>query len=232
MCANSRCINTLGSYRCICNKGYEHPPDGNQIKCQDIDECSRPSLSSRDAGPCDQECKNTEGSFRCSCRKGFRLEADGVSCRGKFYVKCGPTSTLITIYLDIDECSIGRHDCQHNCVNVPGSFECSCRVGYEKSGKGTCVDVDECTKDPSICSPLGTCKNTPGSYKCVCPRGYTPDGDGTSCYGKISVCTSLKIASFKTLVNRGNRYGRMRDGWCKMRSGLRKLARNLSMHVP
>lgn len=32
LCKNGRCINTLGSYRCLCNKGYKHDHTGTQCK--------------------------------------------------------------------------------------------------------------------------------------------------------------------------------------------------------
>lgn len=31
LCKNGRCINAMGSYRCICNKGYK--PDQSGTKC-------------------------------------------------------------------------------------------------------------------------------------------------------------------------------------------------------
>ena len=37
------------------------------------------------------------------------------------------------IFLDIDECTTGTHNCTQNqqCVNSPGSFVCECISGYE-----------------------------------------------------------------------------------------------------
>ena len=32
---------------------------------------------------------------------------------------------------DIDECSEGIVDCDHNCTNTIGSYACSCYSGYE-----------------------------------------------------------------------------------------------------
>ena len=34
-------------------------------------------------------------------------------------------------YTDIDECEARNGGCQHRCTNIPGSFSCSCHVGYE-----------------------------------------------------------------------------------------------------
>ena len=45
LCKNGMCINTMGSYRCICDRGYK--PDISRTNCEDFNECSRVSLSSR-----------------------------------------------------------------------------------------------------------------------------------------------------------------------------------------
>ena len=36
---------------------------------------------------------------------------------------------------DIDECSNGN-GCDHICFNLPGSFECECREGYQLETDG------------------------------------------------------------------------------------------------
>lgn len=108
LCRNGRCINTLGSYRCICNKGYKH--DASEKYCFDINECELPQK------PCEHNCQNTDGSYICSCPVGFLLNADGMSCR------------------DLDECETGQHVCQHICLNTQGSYSCSCPKGYKQIG--------------------------------------------------------------------------------------------------
>lgn len=37
---------------------------------------------------------------------------------------------------DVDECEIGAHNCDMHasCLNVPGSFKCSCREGWIGNG--------------------------------------------------------------------------------------------------
>ena len=37
---------------------------------------------------------------------------------------------------DIDECAMDTDGCAHNCSNTIGSFECSCRDGYELADDG------------------------------------------------------------------------------------------------
>ena len=50
---------------------------------------------------------------------------------------------------DIDEYDLGGYcDDEATCANLPGSYTCSCPVGYIGDGKGSpngCVDKDECS---------------------------------------------------------------------------------------
>ncbi|KAL8595716.1 hypothetical protein ACOMHN_012136 [Nucella lapillus] len=154
-CENGRCLNTMGSYRCVCNEGYKTDPSGK--RCVDVDECQQvPKV-------CDFTCSNTLGSFVCGCPPGYVLNMDQLTCR------------------DLDECTMMRHDCQYSCVNTPGSFECQCSPGFRRGPRGQCTDINECADTPGLCGPMGTCHNTQGSFECVCPRGYKRDKTGTRC---------------------------------------------------
>ncbi|XP_061719868.1 fibrillin-2-like isoform X1 [Cydia pomonella] len=151
LCTPGRCVNTIGSFRCVCPRGYKSA-DGI---CVDMDECAaRPP-------PCEQLCRNTEGSYECLCRTGYEVDEDGANCR------------------DVDECAAGTHTCQQTCTNTEGSFECSCQEGYEKRGDA-CIDVNECLEE-GVCPSPGKCVNLLGSYRCVCPRGFRLDLEGSRC---------------------------------------------------
>lgn len=108
--------------------------------------------------------------------------------------------------LDLDECTTGRHDCTHTCVNTLGSYHCQCPAGFIQKGR-QCIgehlsyqeiplrircavglkwlhgflDINECLENPQLCGPVGKCSNTEGSYRCICPRGYKTDSTGTRC---------------------------------------------------
>ena len=42
-------------------------------------------------------------------------------------------------HLDVDECSLGA--CDHDCVNLVGSYRCSCRTGYYLAGSTRCFGM-------------------------------------------------------------------------------------------
>uniref|UniRef100_A0A147B8B3 Fibulin 1 n=1 Tax=Alectorobius mimon TaxID=360319 RepID=A0A147B8B3_9ACAR len=57
---------------------------------------------------------------------------------------------------------------------------------------GTCIDINECQQNKSICSRYRRCVNTPGSYVCesllTCTPGYQANPEGTRCVD-IDECT-------------------------------------------
>ncbi|CAH1263916.1 NOTCH1 [Branchiostoma lanceolatum] len=186
------CINTVGSYYCTCQAGYQLKNDSSS--CVDIDEC----LVGTDECHPTANCTNTLGSFTCSCNVGH--VGDGRVC------------------LDIDECDSGTADCDPaaTCINTAGSYSCECNPGYEGDGKtckatcyppcvlgsrcvnGTCLcppgfvgdacnaDVDECVMTPGVCE--FECENTIGSYRCVCPAGFRLNEEDQSTCLDIDEC--------------------------------------------
>ncbi|XP_066924468.1 uncharacterized protein [Clytia hemisphaerica] len=106
----------------------------------------------------------------CSCQKGYK----GKQC-----------ST------EIDECqttSGAKPVCDQICKNLPGSYMCSCKKGYQKINPRdplhpTCINVNECSISQSLCqcsnpssSCVATCHDSIGSYHCTCSKGYKLSG--------------------------------------------------------
>ena len=121
-CQNGRCINTLGSYRCLCDRGYQVDVARRESQCADVDECATPSSSG-----CEFGCRNTPGTFVCTCPVGYTLDADGRTC------------------IDVDECDAevsGLHACAQKCLNTRGSYECVCSDGYQMQDSG-CVGLQK-----------------------------------------------------------------------------------------
>nr|XP_015827628.2 hemicentin-1 [Nothobranchius furzeri] len=152
-----QCLNTLGSYRCVCHPGYQL----SGHRCIDINECMRSVC------PAHQQCRNTDGGYQCfdSCPPGMTTAENG-DC------------------VDIDECHDGSHMCRYTqtCQNTVGGYGCVCPRGYRTQGVGLpCLDIDECLQTPNPCAHQ--CRNVPGSFRCLCPPGTVLLGDGRSCAG-------------------------------------------------
>ncbi|XP_022085366.1 hemicentin-1-like isoform X2 [Acanthaster planci] len=155
-----QCQNTLGSYRCRCNRGFELQGGS---RCVDINECERPDACvSRD-----QQCTNTLGSFTCItvCQNGFERAPNG-SCA------------------DINECSNpiwNRCSRIQTCKNTYGGYTCLCPRGFRNDQQtNICLDINECRDSP--CSY--ECRNTRGSYECICPEGMLRLSDRRTCVGR------------------------------------------------
>lgn len=179
--SNQDCVNTIGSYKCVCKDGYNQKIINGQVYCNDINECRMRRGFPSGQGYCGSLvgsiCTNTLGGVDCECKEGFDRENSERTCQ------------------DIDECETGRntHDCDTRnsyCLNTLGSYECKCKPGYEPDPNAanpekTCRNINECL-DPStnncdqiILTNLGinTCYDLipasdgsgPG-YDCRCPN--------------------------------------------------------------
>ncbi|MEQ2240748.1 Fibrillin-2, partial [Ilyodon furcidens] len=168
ICQNGICENLRGSYRCICNIGYESDASGKN--CIDINECLVNRLL------CDNGlCRNTPGSYTCSCPKGFVFKPDSETCE------------------DINECE--SSPCINGiCRNIAGSFSCDCARGSKldstnticvDSMKSTCwltiqdnrceVNINGATLKSECCSTLGAAWGSPCEpceIDTACSRGF------------------------------------------------------------
>ena len=44
------------------------------------------------------------------------------------------TNYIVLLSKDIDECATGNGGCDQTCTNTPGSYQCSCNLGFTQSG--------------------------------------------------------------------------------------------------
>uniref|UniRef100_A0A8C2NXM6 Sushi domain-containing protein n=1 Tax=Capra hircus TaxID=9925 RepID=A0A8C2NXM6_CAPHI len=89
------CVNTPGSYRCVCPSGYRTLADGKS--CEDVDEC----VSTQPVCPRGTVCINTGGGFQCvspECPEG----SSNVS-----YVKTSP------FQCERNPCPMDSRPCRH-----------------------------------------------------------------------------------------------------------------------
>ncbi|XP_068089537.1 thrombomodulin-like [Hyperolius riggenbachi] len=162
-----QCNNTLGSFLCTCRSGFKpvvdphcEDPDGCAVHCQDIDEC--------EGLPCEHNCENFPGGYDCSCDEGFLKDRkDSKKCKmicnsptcepecdDEDKCKCSKGYILeednkIKVCVDVDECEY--NPCKGSCINLYGTYKCTCPKGYTVEGSGCVVlqDVPDSTEQPS-----------------------------------------------------------------------------------
>eukprot|EP00933_Yihiella_yeosuensis_P011789 TRINITY_DN1194_c0_g1_i1.p1 TRINITY_DN1194_c0_g1~~TRINITY_DN1194_c0_g1_i1.p1 ORF type:complete len:948 (+),score=149.99 TRINITY_DN1194_c0_g1_i1:52-2895(+) len=198
------CVNNVGSYSCICHRGYY----GDGRSCQDMDECSS-GLHNCDVHA---HCVNTVGSFKCACHAGYN--GSGTRYTGGWppidgcwdFDECTNTSqaylhwnlTNMSKLKEIPYNFTNLNVCPRGgvCTNSVGSFSCRCGVGFEGDG-GTCRDIDECTLNEHKCSKFAWCNNTEGSYECKCNAGYFDVGSGLSSGRQCDGEANIEVGQFK-----------------------------------
>ncbi|XP_077194744.1 protein kinase C-binding protein NELL2 isoform X4 [Paroedura picta] len=186
---NTMCVNTPGSFMCICKTGYIRIDD---YSCTEHDECLTNQHN------CDENalCFNTVGGHNCVCKPGYTGNGtvckafckdgcrNGGACIASNVCACPQGFTGPSCETDIDECSDGFVQCDSRatCINLPGWYHCECRDGYHDNGMfspsgESCEDIDECSTGRNSCANDTICFNLDGGYDCRCPHGKNCTGD-------------------------------------------------------
>jgi hypothetical protein len=99
------CANTVGSYSCPCQDGYQ--VDVVSGECKDIDECmgSPP--------PCDQLCRNDKGSYHCYCKDTYVYNETTLTCEKKLK-ECSPLPDLSNGIISCTDVGLGQQ-CDLTC---------------------------------------------------------------------------------------------------------------------
>ncbi|XP_011476391.1 adhesion G protein-coupled receptor E1 [Oryzias latipes] len=129
---NAECHNSSPYYSCICESGFhsstgvESFRSGDNITCEDINECQEEEI----CGP-NASCINTEGSFQCFCNAGFRLKSGNSSFTGN-KEQCEDLCKI-----DLAICGNGT------CHQGATGHYCSCPLGFTNYGnnKTRCTEL-------------------------------------------------------------------------------------------
>ncbi|KAL4717067.1 hypothetical protein ACJJTC_016954, partial [Scirpophaga incertulas] len=147
-----KCVNLLGSYRCVCPRGFRLDVAG--ARCVDRDECGD--------GRCRGACRNYAGSYRCDCPPGTTHAPDG-SCVGSGLggvgeagdacsgAPCGAARCLPAGDAYRCGCPAGYgwdaahavclQVLHHPCEGEGGGWSCGCPAGYRLVGAGHCLSA-------------------------------------------------------------------------------------------
>uniref|UniRef100_A0A8C5MND2 Nidogen 2 n=1 Tax=Leptobrachium leishanense TaxID=445787 RepID=A0A8C5MND2_9ANUR len=139
------------------------------------------------------QCQPAPGlNYSCVCASGYH--GDGLECA------------------DVNECEVGLARCGQNamCVNLPGSYKCSCRSSYSFSEDGhncvltsapanPCEDgTHTCDRASSRCIPRGN-----GVFACECFPGFTKIGE--RCINSNIGCSEKRRLLLEEQGSRGAR---------------------------
>lgn len=109
-------------------------------------------------------------------------------------------------FRDIDECtayaeydyvedrSVRKSICSHECINTPGSYVCKCPEKYhlldnkQQCERDFCRHLGDMTSNKTKCSH--DCVDEADGYRCYCPEGMTLQDDGKTCAAMFNMCAA------------------------------------------
>ncbi len=106
---------------------------------------------------------------------------------------CPPGYTDMLCDADIDECTNNPCNNGSSCTNTPGSFICTCVVGYTGD---ICDVVNDCTT--TSCQNGGICQDEVNGFQCECPAGFsgsTCETEGEEVSSAITVSCCVPFSS-------------------------------------
>uniref|UniRef100_A0A672RLF0 Metalloendopeptidase n=1 Tax=Sinocyclocheilus grahami TaxID=75366 RepID=A0A672RLF0_SINGR len=143
-----RCVNTLGSYKCACDPGYELAADKRSCEAACGGFITKLNGSITSPGWPKEYPPNKNCIWQLVAPTQYRItllfdvfETEGNDVSTRFLPQrgvglSGDKETLCVtdiwcfVLTDKDECSKENGGCQHECVNTFGSYSCQCRSGF------------------------------------------------------------------------------------------------------
>jgi len=115
--------------------------------------------------PAEEERTNNVCGNGCNARTQECIQGTCL-CKAGFFAPSGQGGAC----KDLPECRNGQHRCDRNanCIELEGTYDCSCKEGYDGDGF-SCSDIDECQLKLDDCgnTAFDVCINLRGSFTCV-----------------------------------------------------------------
>ncbi|XP_015667560.1 fibulin-7-like [Protobothrops mucrosquamatus] len=149
----------------VCNPGFALTGSETRVCLENRTWSGRTAFCKRTSDCASQPCANggtcldAVRRYSCLCPTGW----SGNNCQAP-------------LHSYVDECQLYQSNyhtriCLHECVNLPGSYQCTCPSGYRfQAEQNICSDVDECAANQDNCSRGQTCVNVFGGFRCVKPE--------------------------------------------------------------
>nr|XP_034964450.1 latent-transforming growth factor beta-binding protein 2 [Zootoca vivipara] len=198
------CVNTEGSFHCLCDRGYENSPSG--LDCIDVNECEMMVAVCGTA-----LCENVEGAFLCLCSSDHEdYDTEAGECRPR--ADMGGPGRPVSLHPRSSE----RKECYYHIGDIPlcdsvlanntTKEECCCTEGAAWG--------DNCETHP--CPVVGSVE-----YTDICPsgKGYIPV-EGTLIFGQTSYTDADECKMFGHEVCRNGHCVNVAPGYaCFCRAG-------------
>ncbi|CAG9531514.1 unnamed protein product [Cercopithifilaria johnstoni] len=189
------CVNTAGAYLCIC---YEYDNTTNTCKSALPLKSGKSELIAVNIVPVQPVLASTTAA---SNNRITKLPTTTTTQWSTLTTSSNDSRTVQFTPLPIKKKILGitlpSCHCDENAECI--GKVCKCKSGWTGDGK-SCMDINECFGEPSVCGAHALCENSPGSYSCQCNIGYIFDNNGKcidldECAEGIVVCGGNKNSS-------------------------------------
>ncbi|KAK4816339.1 hypothetical protein QYF61_015653 [Mycteria americana] len=201
ICEGSECSNTVGSFFCICPRGYVTSADGSHC----IDQRASTCFANIVNGRCAQELPGRFTKRQCCCESG-RCWAIGsvpemcpVRGSGEWLVGWLVWFLLLAVHSHWD----GGHWNILNCFKILSHVLFFLLAILNQT-------IDICKHHPNLCLN-GRCIPTLSSYRCECNMGYKQDANGDC--NDVDECTSNPCSNGDCVNTPGSYYCKCHTGF-------------------